>query len=85
MGFQRSAVRWMVIAEHWHLLQLALVCGWVTGFLAVTPVLGKSEVAFPLGALLVLIGAILLSGFVWIWFAAVAALRGPLLSALRNE
>jgi hypothetical protein len=39
----------------------------------------------PYLSLVLTLGAVFLSGFLWTWGATALALRGPLLSALRSE
>ncbi|HPD14678.1 MAG TPA: ABC transporter permease [Planctomycetota bacterium] len=85
VGFRKRALVWLVLAEHWGLLALGLVAGTVSAVIAVLPALRSPGADVPylsLGATLVVVAA---SGLLWTWLAAAAALRGPLLNALRNE
>ncbi len=85
VGYGRGELRRLVLWEHWGLLVLGLVCGVVAAIVAVMPALGASGYDVPYGSLGLTLAAILASGGLWTYLASVAALRGPLLEALRNE
>ena len=85
VGFRKSALHWLVLAEHGGLLVLGLAGGIISAALAVWPALNASGQGMPLDLLAWTVGGILLSGLLWTWLAAMAALRGKLLPALRNE
>jgi hypothetical protein len=57
----------------------------VAALVAVVPTLGTSGSGVQVLSLLGTLGGILVSGVVWTYLAGGAALRGPLLDALRNE
>ena len=81
VGFPTRAVRQLVWSEHGLLLGLGLTSGVVAALLAVLP--GTSDLSLIPMALLVV--AVAISGAAWVWMATVAATRGPILSALREE
>ena len=85
VGFSRAHLRWMTFSEHTLLLLLGLAAGVLSALVAVIPVLRMPGTNMPLGLLMGTLLAILLSGVAWVWLATCAALRGPLLVALRNE
>ncbi len=85
VGFSSKRVRWLVLREHWLLLGLGLFCGVVSGLLAVFPHLLSGQQSFPYLSLSLSVMALLVNGLLWIWGATLLALRGPLLSSLRNE
>ncbi len=85
VGFSQRHVRRLVSMEHWLLLGWGLACGTVSGFLAVFPHLLAGHQAFPYVSLSLSVFMLLLNGLLWIWGATLLALRGPLLSSLRNE
>ncbi|MFP4057016.1 MAG: FtsX-like permease family protein [Candidatus Brocadiia bacterium] len=85
VGFRRGALQWFVLAEHWGLVALGLGCGVVSAVVAVVPALRSPGVEVPYLSLGLMVAAVVVSGMVWTWLAALVALRGPLLSALRNE
>lgn len=85
IGFKRPMLRWIVFAEHGALLLLGLACGVVCGIVSVTPALLSPGARVPYTSLTVTLAAVLGSGLLWTWLASVAALRGPLLAALRND
>ena len=85
VGFRRPALRWLVVSEHWLLVFLGLATGLVAAALALWPSLRSPGTEAPLGGLAWLLAALALGGLLWSWLAAWAALKGPLLNALRNE
>ena len=85
VGFRKGALHWLVLAEHGGLLVLGLVGGVVSALLAVAPSLTAPGQGLPVDLLQWIVGGILVSGLFWTWLASMAALRGPLLPALRSE
>jgi len=85
VGFRNRLLQRLILSEHWLLLLLGLVCGVVAGLVAVLPALRSPGADVPYISLVLTLAAILLSGVLWTWLAARLALRGPLLTALRNE
>jgi ABC-type lipoprotein release transport system permease subunit len=85
VGFRKSALHWLVLAEHGGLLILGLAAGIISAAIAVWPALNAPGQGMPLKLLAWMVGGILLSGLLWTWLAAVIALRGKLLPALRHE
>ena len=78
VGFDRRALRRLVVSEHWLLVTLGVGVGLGAALVAVWPVGGVHVPVLTLAALTA-------GGLGWSWLAARAALRGPLLPALRNE
>jgi len=85
VGFSRRALQWLVLSEHWGLLALGLIGGTVSAIVAVMPALRSPGAQVPYLSLALTLAAVTASGLLWTWLAALAALRGPLLDALRNE
>ena len=85
VGFRKRALEGFVVSEHWLLIFLGLSIGLVAAGLAAWPSLISPETKVPLGWLAATVGGLALGGMFWSWLAAWAALRGPLLPALRNE
>jgi ABC-type lipoprotein release transport system permease subunit len=85
VGFRKSALQWLVLAGHGGLLILGLATGIISAAVAVWPTLSAPGQGMPLDLLAWTVGGILLSGLLWTWLAAVIALRGKLLPALRSE
>jgi ABC-type antimicrobial peptide transport system permease subunit len=85
VGFERARIRRMVFYEHWGLLLAGLVCGGVSAVVAVLPALQSPGAEVPYGSLLATVVTIAASGAAWVWLAAMLALRGRLLDALRQE
>ncbi len=84
-GFARRSLRRLIFSEHWVLLVLGLACGTVAGWVAVLPAVMSPGADVPYLSLSLTLAAVLASGALWTWLAAVIALRGPLLPALRSE
>ncbi len=74
-----------MLSEHGILLAAGALFGMVSAFLAVLPSLLSSGVEIPWAFLLGVVGAIILSSFLWIILATHIALRGDLIPALRND
>ncbi len=85
VGFRKRALVWLVLSEHWGLLAIGLLVGTASAVIAVLPALRSPGADVPYLSLGLTLMAVAASGLVWTWLAAVAALRGPLLNALRNE
>jgi hypothetical protein len=85
LGFRRSALGWLVLAENSFLLVLGLCVGTVAALASVAPYLigGVGEVLWL--RLLGLLALVLLVGLAAGAGAVVATLRAPLLPALRRE
>ena len=81
VGFDRRALRRLVLSEHWLLIALGLFIGTSADLVAVLPEGATLPGVFLIAALAGLVAG----GFACCWLAAWAALRGPLLPALRNE
>ncbi|MBW1660505.1 MAG: ABC transporter permease, partial [Deltaproteobacteria bacterium] len=84
-GFTRSRVVRMVIAEHAGLLAAGLLIGVAAGALGVWPSLRDPTRDIPFGHIAGLLALLLLLGLSWITLAAKSAVKGSLISALRNE
>ena len=85
VGFQRSALRWLVVCEHWLLVILGIGIGLVAAMVAVLPSWRTASGAGIGPGMVALLAGLAVGGLGWSWLAAWAALRGPLLPALRNE
>ena len=83
VGFSRRHLWQLLSIEHGYLLAMGLACGMVSALAAVAPRLGPGGQVGTYTWLTV--AAVLVSGLTWICLAAIVALRGPLLSALRQE
>jgi ABC-type lipoprotein release transport system permease subunit len=85
VGFNKAALKRMVLYEHSGLMLAGLVCGVAAALVAAGPELRSPGSAVPFLSLALTIAAIAVSGVVWIWIATVFALSGNMLDALRNE
>lgn len=85
VGFRRSALRRLIVSEHWLLVLLGMVVGLFAAGLALWPSWHAPSAAVPVGGLALTLAGLALGGMLWSWLAAWAALRGPLLPALRSE
>ncbi len=85
VGFRAQTLRRLLLIEHGALLGVGLALGMVAAVVAVVPALMSPGAALPYVSLGITLGAVLANGAVWTWGATRLALRGNLLSALRNE
>jgi ABC-type antimicrobial peptide transport system permease subunit len=85
VGFRRRRLSRLLLNEHGALLGAGLALGSLAAALAVLPSLLTPGTEFPLISLGVTLVAVLGNGLVWVVLAIRVALRGNLLSALRNE
>jgi putative ABC transport system permease protein len=85
VGYSKTQAAGVVMAEHRFLVFLGLVAGCVASAVALVPSALQPRSSLPFGFLaLFLLGTAILS-LGWIWIAARAALRAPLVPALRHE
>jgi hypothetical protein len=75
----------MVLAENVVLLLLGLATGTLCALLAIAPAISLRGGHVPVASLLWLLGVVLLTGIATSVIATAAALRSPLLAALRSE
>lgn len=85
LGLRRPALRRLILAEHGALLLAGLGVGVLAALVAVLPTLLSPGAQRPGTSLILTLGGVLLNGALWTWLATVAAMRGRLLGALRNE
>jgi ABC-type antimicrobial peptide transport system permease subunit len=85
VGFERSRVQKLVLAEHAALLCLGLAIGIVSAVVAILPGLVSPRGELPVQSLALTLGGVLVFGLVSTWLATRAAVRGNLLEGLRNE
>jgi len=85
IGYNSTHFFTMVIAENVFLLSCGLITGMACALLAIAPVIFSRGGQPPTASLGMLLLAVLASGLTASLLATVAALRSPLLSALRAE
>ena len=85
VGFDRNLLKRLILYEHWTSLLLGLICGVGAALIAVLPALRGAGTQVPWLQLLLTLIVVAVSGIIWIWLAAGAALKGKMLPALRNE
>jgi ABC-type lipoprotein release transport system permease subunit len=85
VGFAKGRLRGMVMIEHVYLLAMGIVCGLVPAAVATAPVIARGIGREPMVSLSVMLAAVFAGGVLWTALATYAALRGPLLPALRGE
>jgi ABC-type antimicrobial peptide transport system permease subunit len=85
VGFDKITLRKMIFHEHSSLMLGGLACGVIAALVAVGPALKSPGAQAASFSLVLTIGAIGISGMIWIWIAANFALSGEMLDALRNE
>ena len=85
VGFRRGRLSRMLLSEHGALLAGGLALGMLAAGLAVLPSLLAPGLDFPVISLGLTLVAVVANGLAWVVLAIRVALRGNLLSALRNE
>mgnify|MGYP006289604725 FL=1 len=85
VGFGTSSLQRLVLSEHLLLLILGILSGVLAAFFAVLPALNTPGTTVPYAIIFITLALVLASGLLWTWLAARFAMRGDLLSALRNE
>jgi putative ABC transport system permease protein len=85
VGFRRGALQWLLFSEAALLLTLGLAAGVLSALVAVVPAMSSPGAEVPALSLTLTLSMVFISGFLWTWGATALALRGSLLSALRNE
>lgn len=84
-GFRKPSLSRMLMYEHTILLLAGLFCGLTPALLAVLPSILKQGGRFPYVQIALIVIAILLSGGLWIRFAAARILKSDFMDYLRNE
>jgi len=85
LGFTQRALSRLVLSEHVALLIVGLSLGVIAALVAVAPFAFAAGSRLPIASLSLTFAAVLLNGILWTWAAATAALRGPMLDALREN
>ena len=85
LGFRPAHVSGMLVAENATLLGLGVGAGLASALVAVVPAVLHRGGALPAGAIAGVAAAVLLTGLVTSFLAAVLVRRSPLLAALRSE
>ena len=85
VGYGRSHFGLMIVAENALLLACGLLTGTLCALLAIAPVVSARGGRLPVASLGLLLAAVVVSGLAASLVATAAALRAPLLAALREE
>jgi putative ABC transport system permease protein len=85
IGFSRSELHRILLAEYLLVLVAGILCGVVSALVAVLPALLAPGAEIPFGAVGAALALILGSGVLWVVLATSLATRGDLLPALRQE
>ena len=85
VGYSRSDLHRLVLWEHCALLLVGLAGGVIAAIVAVWPALQSAGTEAPYALLGAILAGVVASGLVWTVAATSAAIRGPLLGALRSE
>ncbi|MDX1981011.1 MAG: ABC transporter permease, partial [Bryobacteraceae bacterium] len=85
VGYQPSHLATMVLAENTLLLVCGLLVGALCAALAIAPALSERGTHLPLGSMAMLLAGVFAVGMLASLAAVKAALRSPLLQALRSE
>jgi putative ABC transport system permease protein len=85
VGFRKRLLGQLLLAEHGVLVALGLGLGMLAAAAAVLPNLLSPGTRLPIASLSLTLTAVAINAAFWTWLATCWALRGNLLSALRNE
>jgi len=85
IGFDRSAVRFLVLSEHLILLAAGIFYGLLAALLATLPALLAPGSGIPFLTMIVLLIIVMFNGVVWTYGATSLVTRENVLWALRNE
>ncbi|MGE5359115.1 MAG: FtsX-like permease family protein [Bacteroidales bacterium] len=85
VGFRRPALAVVIVAEQLFLMIAGLFCGTIAAGIAIVPAFRARGGSLPLGMLAILLGGVMVFGLASAVLAGVAALRSPLLAALRSD
>ena len=85
VGYRRQTLAMMLVAEHLLLMVSGLACGTISALVAIAPAVAARGGAVPVVMVGVLLVAVTAAGLVSSLVAGLAALRSPLLAALRSE
>ncbi len=85
VGFRMRVISVIILAENVFLMIWGLAAGTISALLAILPALHARGTSVPLAMTVSILFAVLLAGLISSIFAVIAALRSPLLTALRAE
>ncbi len=85
IGYNRRLILSLLFLEHAFVLAIGIGAGLFTAFISVLPYLLSPGGQIPLGLFAVILAALALNGSLWIYLSSHLAIRGNLLTALRNE
>ncbi|MBL8177846.1 MAG: ABC transporter permease [Bryobacterales bacterium] len=85
VGYRPAAIGNLILAENVLLLASGLLIGTLCAALAIAPALAERAGKLPLGSILLMLGAVAVTGFASSALAVRAAARSPLLASLRSE
>jgi ABC-type lipoprotein release transport system permease subunit len=85
VGFTPRELQILLLREHLALLLGGLGIGVLAAAAAVLPTILRTGLPVPWGSLGLTLLAVLANGVLWTWLATLAALKGNLLAALRND
>jgi putative ABC transport system permease protein len=85
LGYRRSTLGWLILAENAFLLFVGLLAGTASALLAVSPHMLSGAGSIPWMHLFALLAGVVLIGLVAGALATISTLRAPLILALRRE
>ena len=85
VGIRKHTLHMMLLIEHLLMFGIGLICGVISSFIAVLPVLLHRGTDVPFLFLIILTCAVAVNGCAWTYLAVVLTTRGNLIPALRNE
>jgi len=85
VGYRQATLGLIIVSENILLMMIGLGCGTIPALVAIVPAIAARGGAFPLGMIALLLVTVLVAGVLSSLLAVAAALRSPLLGALRSE
>jgi len=85
LGYQKNQIFKLIITENLLILFLGLITGIIAAFIGILPSLLSPSFTLPYGFVLLLLGSILLVGFLSIYLTAKGSLKRNYLEHLRRE
>jgi hypothetical protein len=85
VGFSKKGIVRMVIYEHIYLLGSGLITGFICAVISVIPAIKAASGEVPIGLILTVTVLTGISGVIWVLVSTIIAMKGEILTPLRNE
>ncbi len=85
VGFSKKCIIKMVFYEHFYLLGAGIITGFICALISVIPAIRASSGELPIGMILFITLLTAVSGVIWVVMSTLTAMKGDILTHLRNE